>query len=469
MSLKNSFFFILGTVLILFSCNKNNKTEEIRIGFSQAMTNDDWRRSMNNAMKLQASLNPNIDLTIYDANYEVEKQIEQIEQLIADSLDIIIVSPIQSKPITSVVKKAMDAGIPVLVVDRKTENQTYTAYLGADNVEVGRNAAKQIIASNPKDSIRIVEITGLAGPSPAEERSLGFRQLIGNSDKAKMVDTIQGNWEVESIEEKFRLLLKSGAKIDYVFAHNDRMARGAWQVARDLDMENSIEFIGVDGLNTEGGGIELVKDGILKATILYPTGGDEAIKLAVKILENQSVPKNNILTTTIIDKFNVDIMQNQFDKINEQRTEIESQLVAIKRQQEQYYAQNNLLKITMGLAAIILSLAVYSIYSIFAIRKKNRQLELTTKKVTVQRNQIEKIAQEVKESNEAKLNFFTGLSHEFKTPLTLILSSIESIADTAKEKGYRLMNEVELIYNNSNRLLRLINQLLDFRRMEDRK
>jgi len=469
MSLKNSFFFILGTVLILFSCNKNNKTEEIRIGFSQAMTNDDWRRSMNNAMKLQASLNPNIDLTIYDANYEVEKQIEQIEQLIADSLDIIIVSPIQSKPITSVVKKAMDAGIPVLVVDRKTENQTYTAYLGADNVEVGRNAAKQIIASNPKDSIRIVEITGLAGSSPAEERSLGFRQLIGNSDKAKMVDTIQGNWEVESIEEKFRLLLKSGAKIDYVFAHNDRMARGAWQVARDLDMENSIEFIGVDGLNTEGGGIELVKDGILKATILYPTGGDEAIKLAVKILENQSVPKNNILTTTIIDKFNVDIMQNQFDKINEQRTEIESQLVAIKRQQEQYYAQNNLLKITMGLAAIILSLAVYSIYSIFAIRKKNRQLELTTKKVTVQRNQIEKIAQEVKESNEAKLNFFTGLSHEFKTPLTLILSSIESIADTAKEKGYRLMNEVELIYNNSNRLLRLINQLLDFRRMEDRK
>ena len=113
---------------------------------------------MNNSMKLQASLNPEIDLTIKDANYEVARQIEQIESLIADSLDVLIVSPIQSKPITSVVQKALNAGIPVLVVDRKTENQQYTAYLGADNIEVGRNAAKEIIASNIKDSIRIIEI-----------------------------------------------------------------------------------------------------------------------------------------------------------------------------------------------------------------------------------------------------------------------------------------------------------------------
>ena len=123
----------------------------------------------------------------------------------------------------------------------------------------------------------------------------------------------------------------------------------------------------------------------------------------------------------------------------------------------------------MALLAIILSLAVYSIYSIFAIRKRNRQLQLTNDKVTVQRNQIQKIAKEVKVSNEAKLNFFTGLSHEFKTPITLILSSIESIAEAAKEKGTKMGNEVELIFNNSNRLLRLINQLLDFRKIEDRK
>ena len=456
-------------VWFFFSCQKNSKRDKIRIGFSQAMTNDDWRRSMNNAMKLQASLNPKIDLTIRDANYEVQKQIVQIEELIADSLDILIVSPIQSKPITPVVEKALNTGVPVLVVDRKTENQTYTAYLGADNIEVGRNAAKKIISYNTKDTVRIVEIRGMAGSSPAEERSLGFRQTINKYRNSSIIDTIQGDWEKESIQEKFKNLLGQGMKIDYVFAHNDRMALGAWEIARDLGMEEAIDFIGVDGMNGAQGGIEMVQQGILKATILYPTGGDEAIKLALRILKDGSVPKNNILSTTIIDEVNADIMKNQFDKITEQQAQIENQVTAIRQQEELYYSQNNLLKVTMALLAIILSLAIYSIYSIFAIRKKNRQLELTNNKITVQRNQIEKIAKQVKLSNEAKLNFLTGVSHEFKTPLTLILSSIESVSDIANEKESKIKNEVELIYKNSKRLLRLINQLLDFRKVEDRK
>ncbi len=460
---------ILGIALTLFSCNKNNKTDEIRIGFSQAMTKDDWRRSMNDAMQLQASLNPNLDLIIKDANYEVARQIRQIEGLIADSVDVLIVSPILSKPITPVVQKALNLGIPVLVVDRKTENQEYTAYLGADNIEVGRNAAKEIIASNTKDYIKIVEIKGLAGSSPAVERSLGFRQILNLYGNVKIVKSIEGDWEKESIQKKLKQLLQQNSEVDYVFAHNDRMAVGAWQVARELGLEKEIDFIGVDGLAGANGGIQAVKDGILKATILYPTGGDEAINLAVSILNKESVPKNNILSTTIINEVNADIMFNQFAKINEQQDEIEDQLEAIRQQEELYYSQNNLLKVTMALLAIILSLAIYSVYSIFVIRKKNRQLQLTNKKITVQRNQIEKIAQEVKLSNEAKLNFFTGLSHEFKTPITLILSSIESLSDVANERSSKLMNELELIYNNSNRLLRLINQLLDFRKVEERK
>ncbi|MFD0799606.1 substrate-binding domain-containing protein [Maribacter chungangensis] len=466
-----SFYLALCFLLALFflSCSGENEEGKIRIGFSQAMTNDDWRRSMNNSMKLQASMNPEIDLQIKDANYDVLTQIKQIDELIADSVDVLIVSPIQSKPITSVVQKALNAGIPVLVVDRKTESQQYTAYLGADNIEVGRNAAKEIIASNIKDSIRIIEIKGLVGSSPAEERGMGFNQIIDQFKKVQITATIEGNWEKESIQNKFRQLLNDEIKVDYVFAHNDRMAVGAWEVARELGIENEISFVGVDGLAGTNGGIQAVKDGVLKATVLYPTGGDEAIKLALKIFNKEAIPKNNILSTTIINELNADIMNNQFEKINEQQDQMEEQLAAIKKQEELYYSQNNLLKITMALLAIILSLAVYSIYSIFAIRKKNRQLVLTNEKVTVQRNQIEKIAKEVKISNEAKLNFFTGLSHEFKTPITLILSSIESMSDFAKEKGSKMRNEVELIYNNSNRLLRLINQLLDFRKIEDRK
>ena len=467
--LNKCIYWILGFVLMLLSCNKNDSSNKINIGFAQAMTIDDWRRSMNDAMQLQTSLIPEVNLVIYDANYEVERQINQIERFIVDSLDIIIVSPILSKPITPIVQKALDANIPVLVVDRKTENETYTAYFGADNKEVGSKAANRIIASMTTDTIRVVEITGLEGSSPAEERSYGFKKVLDGHKNIKIIKTIRGNWESESIEENFKNFLNNGVEIDYVFAHNDRMARGAWQVARDLGLENTIQIIGVDGLNTPTGGIQMVKDGVLDATILYPTGGEEAIKLAVEIVKNKSVVKNNILTTTVIDKFNANIMQDQYDKIQEQRAQIAYQLKAIGQQEEKYYAQNNLLLVTMGLLAIILSLALYSIYSMFTIRKKNRQLELTANKVIVQRSQIEKIAQEVKESNEAKFNLFTGLSHEFKTPITLILSSIESILDTAKIKGYGIMNEVELIYNNSNRLLRLVNQLLDFRKLDDRK
>lgn len=457
-------FIIMGSCI---SCNSDQDQNEIKIGFAQAMTKDDWRRSMNSTMKLQASLEPRISLKIADANYDVATQIRQVEKFIADKYDIIIISPIQSKPITPVVKRALEAGIPVLVVDRKTENQTYTAYLGADNLEVGRNAAKYIIASKLKDSLKIVELRGLAGSSPAEERSKGFSQIINRFNTMKIVATIEGDWEKESIYGQFKDFLLEGNSVDYVFAHNDRMAQGAWDVAREFGMENEIKIIGVDGLNGPNGGIQMVKDGMLEATILYPTGGEEAIKLALQIINKEPIAKNNILTTTIIDELNADIMNNQFNKIYDQQFKIEEQLSALKEQQELYYSQNNLLKVTMALLAIILSLAIYSIYSIFAIRKKNRQLELTNNKITVQRNQIQKIANEIKESNEAKLNFFTGLSHEFKTPLTLIMSSIESLAENAKEKGSKVMNEVELIYNNSNRLLRLINNLLDFRKVED--
>tara|TARA_R110002049_G_scaffold96779_1_gene236484 strand:+ start:158 stop:2791 length:2634 start_codon:yes stop_codon:yes gene_type:complete len=432
------------------------------------MIADEWRQSMNNAMELQASLYPNVTLSISNANYNVENQINQLKEFIAADVDIIIVSPIQSKPITPIVEEAMKAGIPVLVVDRKTDNQKYTAYVGADNIEVGRNAAK-IIVSNLPDSLKVVEIRGLAGSSPAEERSLGFHQILDKFPSIEFMGTIQGDWEKESITGGFTELMQEIGPVDYVFVHNDRMALGAWEVARNLGIEDQIKIIGVDGLNGPNGGIQLVKEGVLNATILYPTGGDEAIKTALKILNDEIVPVNNILSTTVIDRFNAEIMQNQLNKINEQQTLLESQVTAVKRQKELYYSQNNILKIILGFSFIILGLAVYSIYSKIAIAKKNRQLELTNRKITVQRNQIEKIANEVKESNEARMNFFTGLSHEFKTPITLIMSSIESLRDWQRQKGFKTGFEVELIQNNSNRLLRLINNLLDFRKVEDQK
>ncbi len=217
------------------------------------------------------------------------------------------------------------------------------------------------------------------------------------------------------------------------------------------------------------GGMQAVKDRVLEATVLYPTGEQKSIKLALKIANKEIVPKNNKLNTMLIDSLNADIMGNQFDKITIQQSDIEQQQSIIKSQEEKYSSQNNLLKLLFSLFMLSLTLAIFSIYSRITIGRKNKELEVTNKKIKSQRNEIKKFSQELKLSNEARVNFFMGLSHEFKTPLTLILSSVESLGTEFKNKGISITNEISLMYNNSRRLLRLINQLLDYRKVEEKK
>jgi len=458
-----------GTLATFLSCGKGkNEGAVITIGVSQAMSTDDWRQQMNRSMKVEASLSRDTHLEISDARNSIPKQVQDIENFIAKKVDVIIVSPIASKPLTAVVEKSIKAGIPVLIVDRKTEGENYTAYLGADNVEVGRTAAKYIV-SNTSGSGNIIEITGAAGSSPAYERSLGFNQVIKANSRVRVAHTIVGNWEKESVKKSLNELLKKNPDVEYIFAHNDRMALSAWETAKKLGLEEKIKFIGVDALNTPNGGIELVKNGTLKATILYPSGGNEAIRLARKIYNKEAIAKNNILNTILIDHFNAEIIENQMDKVDEQQAVIESQQGAIQVQEKEYASQGNLLRLLSLFLVIMLSLALYSVYSTVSISRKKRQLENINQTVVAQKEEIEQMAALARQSNDAKLNFFTGLSHEFKTPITLIISYVESLIDEEKIKNSKLAHELKLIHNNSNRLLRLINQLLDFRKIEEQK
>lgn len=464
--LKNILMLFLAS-LILVSC-KQKQGDKIKVGFSQAMTTDDWRKQMNISIKVEASLRPEVDLTIKDADNNVQNQIEDIEKFIADKVDVIIVSPIQSKPLTAVVEKSIKAGIPVLVVDRKIDGENYSAYLGADNIEIGRIAARYII-SNSKGSGKIIEITGASGSSPAYERSLGFNQIIAKNNRFEINGIIHGDWEKESVKVPLKTILEQNSDIEYIFAHNDRMALSAWETAKTLGLEKKIKFLGVDGLNTVNGGIELVKSDVLDGTILYPTGGNEALKLALKMYNKEPISKNNILNTIVIDQNNAEIIENQMDKVDQQQAVIESQQRAIKVQEGEYASQNNLVRLLSFFLMIILSLTIYSIYSTISISRKKKQLENINQTVIDQNHEIQEMAKIAEKSNEAKLNFFTGLSHEFKTPITLIMSYVESLIENEKIKGTALIDEVKLIHKNSNRLLRLINQLLDFRKIEEQK
>ena len=464
---KLSYIILISCTLSLNSCRLgDDEKDKIAIGFSQSINNDIWRKSMDHAMEVEASLHPEVSLTIYNANRKAKNQIRDIQKFIDAKMDVIIVSPFESDSIVPVIEKARAKGIPVIIVDRKANTSEYTAFLGADNLEVGRLAGKHI-ASKSNGSANVIEINADLNTSPGLERSLGFKQILKQYPGIKVITVDSDNFGHP--KGNYIKLLDSLPNIDYIYGFNDIIAYNAWKIAKSKGLEKKIKFIGVDGLNGPFGGIQLVKDGTLESTILYPTGGSEAIKLALKILNNEIVPKNNKLNTILIDSLNADIMSNQFDKITIQQSDIEQQQSVIKNQERKYSTQNNLLKLLTSLFVIVLSLAIYSVYSRIIISRKKQELEETNKKIKNQKNEIKRFSNELKQSNEARLNFFTGLSHEFKTPLTLILSSVESLEAELKNKGISVTKEINLMYNNSRRLLRLINQLLDYRKMEDHK
>ncbi|MGO4819009.1 hybrid sensor histidine kinase/response regulator transcription factor [Flavobacterium sp. W22_SRS_FP1] len=461
------FILILIFVLIQSSCNSSDKEKrEISIGFSQSIDHDIWRKSMDHAMEVEAAIHPEINLTIYNANRKASKQISDIQKFIDKKADIIIVSPFESDSIIPVIEKANAIGIPVIIVDRKVNTSNYTAYIGADNVEVGRIAGRHIVSLS-KGKANVIQIKGASYASPGLERSKGFSQIINQYPNIKVISIDAQKDELPTAA--FIKTLETFPDIKYVYAYNDVIAYQAWKAAKGKIATNKIKFIGVDGISGPNGGIQLVKDGVLESTVLYPTGGSEAIKLALKIANKEIVPKKNNLSTILIDSLNADIMSNQFDKITIQQSDIEKQQRNIRNQEEKYASQSNLLKILFSLLILALGLAIFSIYSRLTISRKKKELEERNKKIKSQRNEIKKYAEELKKSNEARLNFFMGLSHEFKTPLTLILSSVESLSIELKNKGISVNNEISLMYNNSKRLLRLINQLLDYRKAEDKK
>ena len=461
--MKNYYCFVIS--LIVFSCNISDR--KIHVGFSQAYGSDEWRLRMNNSLLIHSQLN-DIDLTIYDGGSDISKQIEHIERFISDSVDLIIVSPIEAKPITKVIQKALDLKIPVIAVDRKTANETYTAYIGGDNFKIGIHAGN-IINSNNKSNkqLNILEISGRKGSTPAYERTKGFKEVVDNNNNLKIIKTFyEERTDHQNLITSLKKIFESKIRVDFIFAHNDRMAKTAWKLSKEYNLENEIKFIGVDGLIGEGRGIDLVQKGILLSTILYKSGSKKIIDNVVKILNGEKIIKENILETVVIDSYNAEIMRDQLEEIlnQELRIKTQNQLLVDKDRQ----SNNDKIFLFIIIFLLILSLihSAYSVYNIMLVRDSRLAFEEVNKETIQQKNQIEKVSNKLKHTIEGQSRFFMNISHEFKTPLTLILSSIDSL----KEKmGPKERSEVFLIQNNSRRLIRLINELVDYRKIKDKK
>ncbi|WP_223808945.1 hybrid sensor histidine kinase/response regulator transcription factor [Rufibacter hautae] len=453
-------------VSFLASCREAQETKEFTIGFSQCTEGDAWRKAMHKEMAREASFHPELSLQIKDAKNSNATQIKQIREFINQKVDLLIVSPNESEPISGVVEEAFEKGIPVILVDRKINSSSYSAYVGADNFQIGKLAGDYVV-NLLKGKGKVIEVWGLEGSSPAIERHKGFLEAVHKFPQVQVVAQVKGEWEKEIAKDRFPAVFKEHQDADLVFAHNDVMALGSFESLNGFEAQSKLKFIGFDALGGPNGGLQLVEDGILDATFLYPTGGEEIIQLAYNILHNRPFKKENILNTTVIDERNVHILKQQTNKIISQEENINRQQNKINEQIKIYNNQRTLLYILVFSLTVIIVLGAYALYSLKVRHETNRALIAKNREILQQRNEIAEMAKKAEKANEAKLKFFTNVSHEFRTPLTLILGPVEDALQSNISLG--LKKDMLLVRQNALRLLKLVNQLMDFRKVERKK
>jgi ribose transport system substrate-binding protein len=274
------------------------------IGMSQANNAEPYRERMNDDIRTAAEKVPQFEVKFADAAQDNAKQVSDVENFLTQQIDLLIISPNEAAPLTAVVKKAYDAKIPVIVLDRKVEGDAYTTFIGGDNVAIGKAAGEHVAGLLP-DGGNVVEIRGLAGATPAKERADGFREGIASNPNIKIIAQASGDWLRDKGQQQAEALFQANDDIDVVYAHNDPMAEGAYLAAKSAGREKEMKFIGIDALPIPSGGIKAVEEGRLSATFTYPTNGKEAIDAAKKLLiDCASVPKEQILKTQTITKEN---------------------------------------------------------------------------------------------------------------------------------------------------------------------
>lgn len=458
---------IVFLVSTLFGGCAKKQEEDYVIGFSQCTGDDEWRKAMLDGMQRELAFHNNTRLIYKDAHANSAVQIRQVEELLKSGIQLLIVSPNESDPLTPVIEKAYRQGIPVVVVDRRTSSPYFTAYVGGDNYQVGKTVG-EYTATLLRGNGKIIEITGLPRSSPASDRHRGLVDALTAHAGIQRVATLNGQWEKDIAKKELRKVLPRFPDLDLIFAQNEVMAMGAREVCNEIFPDRKIRVIGVDGLPGQFGDIQMVYDGHITATALYPTGGEEAARVAMNILQKHPYQKENLLQTAIIDSSNVRMIKMQTDKMMSQQNDIERQQARIDEQLEIYQTQRGLLYVMTGLFIVSIILGSVALYSLIENKKINRELNSKNREILVQRNRIQDIAEKAQEATESKFRFFTNISHEFRTPLTLILGPVEELL-RQKNENQAVKKNLSLVQRNAQRLLWLVSQLMDFRKIESGK
>ena len=448
--MKHPFLLVWLTLIVLCGCTSSGKQKRHVIGLSQCMLDDAWREAMINDMRIEASNYDDVEIIIKDAQNNNETQIQQIRDLIRQKVDVLIISPYQSEPITAVAEEAYRAGIPTIITDRKVNTDQYTSFVGANNYEIGLAAGNYAAHYLPSNAI-ILEIWGLTQTSPAQERHKGFVDALREREDLSF-RKIEGQWLVDTARMELRKL-EHPEQIDFVYAHNDMMAIAAREyfIAWDSIRGRDLRIIGVDAV--AGAGLEAVEDGRINASFLYPTGGEQVIRTAMRIIQGEPVDKFIPLRTAPVDHQSARTLLLQADQLQKYKQRIEAQRSRIDGLSDRFYFLRNSLGVISLLMIGFIALSIYAFYINRKMRQANRKLI--------------SLNAEMKEVTAQKLQFFTNVSHEVRTPLTLILAPLDRLIVSLRESPYA--SDLGLIQKNANRLLRVINQILDFRKVEGKQ
>ena len=433
--------YVVFLTLVFSACSDNNVKKYV-IGVSQC-SEDIWRDKLNNELVMSTYQHDNVTLKFASANDNDRLQKQQIEQFIKEGVNLLIVSPNQIHTISSVIDKAYDAGIPVILFDRKTDSRKYTAFIGADNYEAGHEIG-YFIGQQLEGKGNIAEICGLQASSPAIERNRGFMDALKNYPDIKVVARGYGDWIKESgVTAMDSILVQSKEYFQYVFAQNDRMALGALQSIKKHKVKG-IKIVGIDALPVPGGGMENVRDGNLEASYIYPTRGDSVMQLALNILEKKPYKRDNYLKGALVTKANANVLLMQNEEMNKQT----ARLNALHGKVDTYLVQYNHQKMYIVLFSIILLLLIGIMVYIYRTILMKRRIE--------------------EEANKAKLQFFTNISHELRTPLTLIADPVNYIIhDDNLNSQQRSM--LQIVQRNVLVLTQLVSEILDFRKVQNGK
>lgn len=300
------------------------------------------------------------------------------------------------------------------------------------------------------------------------ERHKGLTDVLKEEPGIEITASVDGAWLQSVAGEKMDSVFQTNKNIDLVFAQNDRMAIGAYLSARQQQLEKEMLFVGIDALPGKEYGVEQIINGVLDATFIYPTGGDKVVQVAMDILEKRPYERDTKLSTALVDKTNARVMQLQTDHITEQDGKIERLNNQVNEYLSRYSAQTMFLYACLIILLLFAALLAIIVRAYWTKNRMNMELSRQKKKLEEQRDQLISLSKQLEEATHAKLVFFTNVSHDFRTPLTLVADPVEQLLED-KALTPRQQSLLKVVHKNVHILLRLVNQILDFRKYENDK